>query len=153
MRLILLLIFFPALVKAQGTDTVRLLVPEFFHYSVIHHGDTTFSYQCYDVRDSIINELTDFSEVRYISVIKRYIDHTQTYRDNDRTEKPLPIQKIVYRYDKLGNDKWLSVDYADNKYRQLKEEPKEIVRTEIVTDERTKKPVVCTFFKITEQKY
>ncbi|MCW3122872.1 MAG: hypothetical protein JWQ38_2364 [Flavipsychrobacter sp.] len=110
--------------------TEHYLVPEFYYIDSLHKGDTSFVYECYDNRDSILNMDTvqDFDQVRYISLLKKYTDHEHTYRDNDGSRKPLPVSVISKRYDKLGKNKWMSIGYPGNKYQELKEYKNDIVK-------------------------
>ena len=113
------------------------LVPEFYYTDSFHKGDTSFVYACYDRRDSILNMDTvrDFEQVHYISLLKNFTDHEHTYRDNDGTKKPLPVSVIAKRYDKLGQNKWMSIGYPGNKYEELKENKNDIVKVDSFMEE------------------
>ena len=135
-----------------------LLFPAFYSYSPSKKNDTVFEYVCYDVRDSIINvdTLHDINQVRFISLWVRFTDKHHTYRDENGKQQLLPGQKIIKRYDKLGTDRWMSIDYATNKYIELKEYRNEIVRTETVTitNPLTKatQPRTHQYYKVTGNK-
>jgi hypothetical protein len=111
-----------------------LLFPDFYSYNPIRKGDTLFRYLCYDRRDSLINvdTLQNIDLVRYISLFISYTDHDHNYKDAQGQILPLPVSKIIRRYDKLGTDKWMSIDYANNKYIELNENKSDITRTETV---------------------
>lgn len=100
-----------------------LLLPEFYSYLPRIDKDTEFKYECYNIHHDLlaIDSVHDFEAVRYISLFKNYPDRAHTYIDPTGNEKPLPISKIIYRYDKIGTDKWLSVNYANNKTINLVE--------------------------------
>ena len=122
----------------MGVEKTYRYYPEFYSYSSYKIADTTFQFECYDSRDSVINPLAikDIGDVRFISLFKGYLDPVQTYKDYDGTRKPLPVSSIIRRYDRVGNDKWMSIAYATNKYTELKESRTYIVRTDtmLVTD-------------------
>lgn len=109
--------------------------PDFYSYTPKTDKDTTYKYECYDRKDVLINvdTLHDINAVRFISVFKSYNHPTQTYVDKNGQEQPLPMSSIIRRYDKAGDNKWMSIDYATNKYTQLKELKGEITRTEKAT--------------------
>lgn len=119
----------------QPEPATTLLFPSFYSYNITYNKDTAFQYLCYDVRDSLINvdTLRDINLVRFISLFKSYTDPTHKYRDANGKEQPLPVSKIVKRYDKLGTNKWMTIDYANNKYTELKEYQDVIERTETAT--------------------
>jgi hypothetical protein len=135
-----------------------LLFPEFYSYKPIRKKDTVYQYLCYDMRDSLINvdTLHSIYEVRYISVFQQYTDNLHTYKDAQGVEKPLPVSKIIYRYDKVGNDKWMSIDYSTNKYTKLKEDMGEIVRSDTVTVTHpvtgVKQPRINRYYKVKKSK-
>ena len=110
-------------------DNVQLLYfPEFYSHGT-KHKDTLFKFECYDSRDSILTRVKENSEIRFISVFKSYDDPVHTYIDNG-VKKPLPVSSIIRRYDRVGDDKWISVDYATNKVSNLKEYRNQIVRSD-----------------------
>lgn len=112
-----------------------LFFPDFYSYQPTMKGDTTFKYLAYDRRDSLINvdTLHNTDAIRYISLFISYTDHQHNYRNAQGQILPLPVSKIIRRYDKLGTDKWMSIDYANNKYIELRENRSTITRNEAVT--------------------
>ncbi len=133
-------------------DNVRLLYfPEFYSPLPKKHKDTTFKYECYDSRDSILNHVKENSEVRFISLFKSYDDPVHTYIDKG-VKKPLPISSIIRRYDRVGDDKWISVDYATNKYSELKEYRNQVVRSDsvVIVDPIDKKEsiTIYSYYKV-----
>jgi len=119
------------------TIVEKYLVPEFYHSNPIQVADTTFSYDCYDRRDSLLNMDTvmDFALVKYLSLIKSYTDREHTYKDKDGIRQPLPVSYISRRYDRLGNSRWMCITYPGNKYAELKEYQNEIVRTDTFSED------------------
>ena len=111
---------------------VVLLVPEFFSYSPTYKRDTVFTFQCFDEDDSLIKDVKDFAQVKYVSQMKSFIDSNHTYRDDDGKYKPLPVSTIIVRYDRQGEHNWLSVNYATNKYTELVEVPDEVVKSDTI---------------------
>jgi hypothetical protein len=135
-----------------------LLFPEFYSYKPVRRRDTVLTFLCYDRRDSVINvdTLRSIYDIRFISVFQNYTDPKQRYKDAQGVEKPLPVSKIIYRYDKVANDKWMSIDYTTNRYVQLKEDMTEIVRadTVVVTDPRKgiTQPRINKYYKVKKVK-
>jgi len=119
----------PAVVKTTA------LVPEFYGYGGQRFNDTVIRYECYDAHNNIIlpDTLKDYQQLRYVSVLKRYNDPVNKYRDANGAMQPLPVEKIIRRYDKTGIDKWFYVDYTTNKSATLQEFPQEIVHRDTVT--------------------
>jgi hypothetical protein len=111
--------------------------PDFFYFDTLYAGDTTFVYECYDSRDSVLckDTLHDFEQVRYISLFKRYTDPAHTYNDNSGEKKPLPVSLIVDRYDKTGKDKWINISYPGNRLRMLKEYKNDVIRVDSFIEE------------------
>ena len=121
--------------RINQSSTVYIYVPEFYSSSPAKIMDTTYSFECYDDRDSVIKptNIHDAKDVKFISEFKSYTDKDHPYTDADGSKKPLPVSSIIRRYDRVGEDKWMSIDYTTNKYTQLKETNTYIVRTDTVT--------------------
>jgi len=118
----------PASDTTYRNDTMYVLVPEFYELKQKGNKDTTYDLKCYDSRDSVLNSWSSFDDVHYVSIFKNYTDYKHTYRDQGH-DLPLPVSVIVTRYDKTGPGKWLGIDYATHKYRELKEDKNTIVKT------------------------
>jgi hypothetical protein len=118
----------------ESVETTTVMLPQFFSLDVRRSGDTSFTYEGFDAANNPLkaDTLSDYSRLRYVSLIQRYTDPGHTYRDSTGKLKPLPTEKIVYRYDKTGNDKWFTVNYATNKSEMLQEFPSDIVRTDTI---------------------
>lgn len=117
-------------------DVVKeVLLPEFCSRGDKRTKDTVLVYECYNAANNLINPdtLFDYNLLRYVSVTQSYPDPVETYKAADGTLKPLPVQKIIYRYDKTGNDKWFSVNYITNKSAQLREHVSDIVHRDSIT--------------------
>ena len=128
----------------RGSNGIFItLMPEFYKPFPTHNKDTTWKYECYDSRDSVISidTVQSINDVRYISLFKSFTDSAHTYKDSNGRDQLLPASSIIQRYDRTGKDKWLSINYANNKYTELKEYPGEIVKTDtiMVTDPITGK--------------
>ena len=133
-------------------DNVHLLYfPEFYSPRATRHKDTVFKFECYDSRDSILKNVKENSEVRFISMFKSYDDPVNTYMDKG-VKKPLPISSIIRRYDRVGDDNWLSVDYATNKVSNLKEYRNQVIRSDsvIIVDPIDKKEsiTIYSYYKV-----
>ncbi len=140
------------------TDTtVKLLYfPEFYSHGERKHKDTTFRFECYDARDSILHRIKDNSEIRFISEFKSYADPVHSYKDADGRKKPLPVSSIIRRYDRVGDDKWIKVDYSNNKFTELREYRNKVVRSDslIILDPVTNKELVTiySYYKVEKLK-
>ena len=126
---------------AQDSSQAVYYRPDFYSRVSRVVLDTTFTYECYDARDSIVNAdtMVNFEYVKYISLFKRYFDHSHNYKDNG-IEKPIPLSKIVCRYDKTAKTRWMMIDYArKSKMSEVAEHKDKIVREEAVdvTDNKT----------------
>lgn len=104
--------------------------PEFYFRYQKTVADSTYEYECYTKKDSLIPYVTNFDEVAYFSLIRTYIDVTHTYKDKEGIEQPLPVKTIEFRYDKKGKNKWMTVDYSTKQYVELTEYKDEIVSTD-----------------------
>jgi hypothetical protein len=117
---------------APQTALSLLVLPEFYSSEPAYHGDTLYKYEVYDSRNEImgIDSVRDFAVVKFVSLFKSYTDRTHTYIDSGGKEQLLPVSSIITRYDRVGADGWLRVNYANNKYTKLKEFKNEIVKTD-----------------------
>src|ERR1700733_6773456 len=90
----------------EGSVTYKY-IPEFYSYMTTKNNDTTYKYECYDTRDSIVNffSIYKFDTVKFVSLFKSYPDNAHPYTDvTDGKRKPLPVSSIIRRYDRVGND-------------------------------------------------
>ncbi|NDC42059.1 MAG: hypothetical protein EBZ77_11000 [Chitinophagia bacterium] len=126
--LLVLLLLVAGRAGAQAT-TDSIFVPDFFMDQPLVVGDTTYEMVCYDRRDSILSEWNNFAEVRFLSVIKTYPDRNHQVKNKQGVLAPLPVQAIVRRYDRLGNNAWMYVNYPTHQYQRLTERRNQIVRT------------------------
>jgi hypothetical protein len=124
------------LLADSNTTIINHFVPEFYYHLARSDKDTTFEFFCYDNRDSLIPVTGDYDSVHYYSLYKTYPDPIHKFMDKDGTEKPMPIATIIKRYDRIGKDRWMSVEYPGNKYGELKEFKDVVVQvdTEMGTD-------------------
>lgn len=120
--------------KNKQTNYPICLRPDFYSRTPGLIKDTTYIFQCYDVRDSVLDAdtLINFDNVKHISLFKCYSDYAHKYKERDGTEQPLPVQNIVGRYDKTGNTNWMVIDYTTNKMSELTELKEQIIRTDTV---------------------
>jgi len=120
----------------NSTDIFYFSVPEFYFHWPKKDRDTIYEFLCYDDRDSLIPFVENYDSVHYYSLFKKFIDSTHTYKDDDGKRKPLPVANISKRYDKTGKDKWISVEYPENRFTELKAFPDAVVSidTEAVID-------------------
>lgn len=109
-----------------------LLLPEFFEHRYRTEKDTVWEYKCYNSKDSLISldTLTNTDGIRYYSLFKSYTDSSHKYVDANGKKQFLPVSSIIARYDKMGTDKWMYIDYATNKFLYLKEYKSDILRSD-----------------------
>ena len=112
--------------------------PDFYCVREQFDKDTTYTFKCYDSRDSILKEdaLVNFDKVKYVSMFKSYTDYAHKYKAKDGTEKPLPISQIVKRWDKAGKTRWLTVDYTCNKMGECVELQQSVIKSDTLPDQR-----------------
>ena len=114
------------------------LLPEFFNFTERKLGDTIIRYDAYDINSMKmgVDTLTDHTRLRFLSKVYQYLDHVNKYKDSNGVWQPLPIERIMYRYDKTGTDLWLTVDYHTNMPETVREFPNEITKSDsvLVTD-------------------
>lgn len=123
------------------TDT--FIIPEFiYHEGFVHFEmnirDTTYEYrftdnignnQNYTPRDiRTVKDSNYFNNIKYVSLHKTWYDHEHQYKDTTGNNKPLPVSKILARYDRIGKHGWLCIDYVTHQQTDLKEIPNKIVR-------------------------
>lgn len=116
-------------IDPEKTTVTDFYVPEFYFHEPRTVKDTTLEFLCYDHRDTLIPNVTNFDSVRYYSLFKKFIDSTHTYKENGQ-EKPLPVSVIIKRYDRTAPEKWMSVEYPSNKFTVLKGFRSNIVTTD-----------------------
>lgn len=110
-------------VKSGGTTSgtyYNYFVPEFYFPKPKKVKDTTYEFFCYDVHDSLIKTVTDYDSVFYYSLYKSYPDYYHNYTDNNGNKQYLPVSSIMRRYDKVGKDKWMTIEYPGNKFGELR---------------------------------
>jgi hypothetical protein len=151
---------------SDATDTLGsspdgpryFMFPQFYSYWPITKGDTIIKYLCYDKDDNGINvdTLHNIDDVQHISFVKVYTNYLHTYIDPEGKPRPSLASKIIYRYDKTGDDSWTSTDYGSNYISELKEHKNEIVRTDTTTVVNpitsTKQLTIRKYYKIEELK-
>ena len=106
------------------------LVPEFYFHKPRKHLDTTFEFFCYDVKDVQMNVVYNYDSVFYYSLYKSYTDSAHTYKDSDGVKQSIPVSSIIKRYDKVGREKWMTIEYPENKYGELRAFKNVIVSTD-----------------------
>ncbi len=109
-----------------------VLLPDFCFAGTKTIADTTLKLEYNNGSHNALlpDTLSNYQLLRYVSVIKTYTDHTHTYKDATGKLQPLPVQKIIHRYDKTSTNKWLCIDYANGKPYTLTEYSTDIVRTD-----------------------
>ena len=117
-------------------DTSTYYVPDFYFYPK-YTGDTAFIFRCYDKLDSLMTDIDDYDKVAYYSLFKEYTDSSHTYKDKNGNRQFLPVSFIVKRYDRLGKNKWMRVEYPGNKYSELVENRNENMGSEVILIDRT----------------
>ena len=120
--------------RTGNSNDYTCLLPEFYTRFPKYDKDTTWKFELYDSRDSIINidTVQDINIVRYFSLFKSFTDSAHTYKDSNGKDQLMPVSSIIHRYDKTGDDKWISINYTNNKYTELREYKQDIVKTDTV---------------------
>lgn len=109
-----------------------ILLPDFCFTGTKNIADTTLKleYNNSSHNTMLPDTLSNHQLLRYVSLIKTYTDHTHTYKDATGKLQPLPVQRIIHRYDKTSTNKWLCIDYSNGKPYTLTEYSTDIVRTD-----------------------
>lgn len=123
--------------QSQQPQVLRRTVslPDFINVAGYYIKDTLITYECFDREDNLMRKdtITDPASIYYVSAIKKFSDPAHTYRDKDGTYKPTPTEQIFLRYDRMGTEKWLFIDYAKRKPAVMKEYRQQITSTETMT--------------------
>ena len=115
--------------------TRTLSLPDFIKIEDYYIKDTLITYVCFNKDGDELEKdtITNPASIDYVSVIKKYSDPKHTYTDKDGSEKPIPTEKIFMRYDRLGSNKWMFINYASYKPVTLQEFPGVITKTDTKT--------------------
>ena len=124
--------------QQRGDETIitrTLSLPDFIKLEDYYIKDTLITYACFNKDGDLLDKdtITTPSSIDYVSVIKKYSDPLHTYKDNDGSKKPIPTEKIFMRYDRLGSNKWMFINYASYKPVTLQEFPGVITKTDTKT--------------------
>lgn len=137
--------------QPQQQNTMRMVPMPEFCMNAGKKADTMYWYEYYNGANQVMipDTLTDHTRLRYVSLLEGYTDKEHTYKDAKGELQPLPVSKIIYRYDRMGGDKWLSVNYKSNKTIRLQEYVNEIVRTDTVksTDGNT---IIRKYYRVSQ---
>jgi len=131
-------LFISLTTSAQEPGTLirrTVTLPDFIKIEDYRIKDTLITYACFSKDGELLDKdtITNSACIDYISVIKKYSDPKHTYKDKDGTEKPIPTEKIFMRYDRMGSNKWMFINYASHKPITLRESPGEITATDTKT--------------------
>lgn len=107
-----------------------VMVPDFYFRNEKVVKDTVYKYECYNAAHEAVSldSLDDYKLLRFLSLVKTYPDPVHKYKNAEGKDQKLPIQRILNRYDKVGADKWLFIDYINHIQKTLKENVGDIVR-------------------------
>lgn len=103
-----------AQVTTNNNDIIVTYLPDFYYLTPKRIADTLYEMKAYDKAGNLLEDITQFGNVSYISVYKNYTDYSHTYKDKGK-DLPLPVSVIVYRYDRLGKTKWMYINYPEKK--------------------------------------
>ena len=116
-------------------------------------GDTVKWFEFYNAAHEIMlpDSATSPRSLHFVSMLEGYTDSLHTYRDAQGKQQLLPVSRITQRYDRIGGNKWLFVNYKSNKTVTISEFQDEAVATDTVSsaDGTT---VVRRFFRTSPQK-
>jgi len=143
--------------KKKKNDTTRFfLFPEFYTYWPVEINDTILKYECADISHNPLNvdTLRTLNDVRFITFIKTYNDYLHTFIDPEGKPRPVPVSKILYRYERTGANIWTAFDNLNNYTTVLQEDPGKIVRsdTTILANPVTgnKQMTIRRYYKVAE---
>ena len=119
---------------AQAPATRFVSLPDFCR-NLPKIGDTTTWFEFYNAAHELLLPDTTQSAymLRFVSRLEGHTDSMHTYKDAQGKQQPLPVSRIVHRYDRIGNDKWLFVNYKNNKTATLSEYPDDTVAKDTVS--------------------
>ena len=143
----------PAYVAALSTDTTFYNVPEFYNPRVVISRDTQYRFECYNRQFTLLNDVSDFDSVYYLTLYKNYTDSTHTYKDSDGSRKYLPVSLIYKRYDRQGRNKWVCIEYPSNKYTSLLADKQTIVKEEFIGQCFIGRICYFRYYKVTPVRY
>lgn len=144
--------------EGETVSTRTLSLPDFIKIEDYYIKDTLITYACFNKDGDLLDKdtITTPSSIDYVSVIKKYSDPKHTYTDKDGSEKPIPTEKIFMRYDRLGSNKWMFINYASYKPVTLQEFPEMTTKADTieivdpVTMEESR--VIYKFYKVATTK-
>gem|GEM_PF-6248996 len=121
----------------QSTSTGNfktVLLPDICMHAGVFR-DTIYRYEYYNAAHELINPdtLTEYRNLKFISLLRAYTDTEHTYKDASGVQQPLPVSRIINRYDRIGNEKWLCVDYLKNKTYSITDNIADIVKRDTVS--------------------
>lgn len=135
---------------APAVTDKTVLLPEFCAYTG-QKKDTIYRYEFHNAAHQLIliDTLSDYKLLRFVSLLEGYTDHEHTYKDAAGKLQPLPVSRIIKRYDRIGDDSWLHVNYKRNKTTRLTDHVSDIVKSDTVrsTDGST---TVRKYYRVTE---
>lgn len=132
------------------------LFPQFYSYWPANVNDTILKYECFDANQNPINvdTLQNVLDVKFISLVRSYTDYVNTYIDSQGKASPVPISKMLYKYDRTGADSWRSFDYSSNYVAELREYKDDVMKadTTVLIDPitGTKQLTVRRFYRVLE---
>ncbi len=116
-----------------GSTFKTVLLPDICMHAGVFN-DTIYRYEYYNAAHELINPdtLTNYRDLKFISLLRGYTDTEHTYKDASGVQQPLPVSRIINRYDRIGSNKWLCVDYLNNKTGSLTEDTGDIIHRDTV---------------------
>lgn len=116
-------------------------------------GDTVKWFEFYNAAHEIMlpDSASSPRSLHFVSMLEGYTDSLHTYRDAQGKQQLLPVSRITQRYDRIGGNKWLFVNYKNNKTVTISEFPDETVVTDTVSS-ADGTMVVRRFFRTGPQK-
>lgn len=111
-----------------------VLLPDFCRNST-KVGDTSKWFEFYNSAHELIiaDTTTSPRNIYFVSMLEGYIDSLHTYKDAQGKQQLLPVSRITRRYDRTGSNKWLFVNYKNNKTAIITENPANIVANDTVS--------------------
>lgn len=138
------------IIAPKGKYKVTIL-PEFYQYTPIKKGDTTFSFECFDRNDKKMNLDSGFNinNAEEIFILKSYYQFP--YKPGAIISPPYLSMKI-FTFERTSKNTWIGNDLNNKEKTGIKEHMNTIVRSDTVTinDPATggKQNIIHKYYKV-----
>lgn len=128
----------PAGLKAQQASgkkkykTSTIMLPGFFHRLAETRGDTTYSYEIFNIDREQLRPDT-LSDPKYIAYIHYYKSYKAASSEPTGLVSSPSFFKKISDYERINDNEWLRIDRATAETTHILEHKKKTLRTEIST--------------------